>query len=180
MALPSLRYQALKGLFFLSAAFSLLALGAGVGLLAAVPLFHFIPSRFAMALRWLIDLLAGIPSVIYGLFGMVVIVPFLRDCVSSTGMGYGILVASPRIPLLDEPTSALAPISTARIEDLLASLKSTLTIAIVTHNLQQAARIADATAFFLLGEIAESGTTEDLFRRLKGKRTENCITGRFG
>jgi phosphate transport system ATP-binding protein len=90
------------------------------------------------------------------------------------------LAASPQILLLDEPTSALDPISTAKIEDLLAVLKSTVTIIIVTHNLQQAGRIADTTAFFLLGEIVESGTTEDLFRRPKDKRTENYITGRFG
>jgi phosphate transport system ATP-binding protein len=90
------------------------------------------------------------------------------------------LAASPQILLLDEPTSALDPISTAKIEDLLATLKSAVTIVIVTHNLQQAARIADTTAFFLLGEIVESGTTEDMFRRPTDKRTENYITGRFG
>ncbi len=90
------------------------------------------------------------------------------------------LAASPQILLLDEPTSALDPISTAKIERLLLALKDTLTIVIVTHNLQQAARIADTTAFFLLGEVIESGPTETLFRRPKDPRTENYITGRFG
>jgi len=90
------------------------------------------------------------------------------------------LAASPKILLMDEPTSALDPISTGTIEDLLAELKAGYTIVIVTHNMQQATRISDKTAFFLLGEIIEYGRTDDLFSKPKDKRTENYITGRFG
>ena len=81
---------------------------------------------------------------------------------------------------MDEPTSALDPISTGRIEELALELKKTYTIVIVTHNMQQAVRISDATAFFLLGELVEYGPSEALFSQPKDKRTEDYITGRFG
>ena len=90
------------------------------------------------------------------------------------------LAAEPKILLMDEPTSALDPISTGIIEDLINELKRDYTIVIVTHNMQQATRISDKTAFFLLGEIIEYGATEDIFSNPKDKRTENYITGRFG
>jgi len=90
------------------------------------------------------------------------------------------LAADPKILLMDEPTSALDPISTGKIEDLMSELKSSYTIVIVTHNMQQATRISDKTAFFLLGEIIEYGRTDELFSKPKDKRTENYITGRFG
>jgi phosphate transport system ATP-binding protein len=90
------------------------------------------------------------------------------------------LAAEPKILLMDEPTSALDPISTGIIEDLINDLKVDYTIVIVTHNMQQATRISDKTAFFLLGEIIEYGKTEKLFSKPKDKRTENYITGRFG
>ena len=82
--------------------------------------------------------------------------------------------------LMDEPTSALDPISTSKIEELAMELKSDYTIVIVTHNMQQAARISDKTAFFLLGELVEFGPTETVFSMPKDKRTEDYITGRFG
>lgn len=81
---------------------------------------------------------------------------------------------------MDEPTSALDPISTLKIEELATQLKKDYTIVMVTHNMQQAARISDKTAFFLLGEMIESGETESLFSMPKDKRTEDYITGRFG
>ena len=81
---------------------------------------------------------------------------------------------------MDEPTSALDPISTLKIEDLAAELKERYCIVMVTHNMQQAARISDRTAFFLNGEIVEHGDTETIFSRPKDKRTEDYITGRFG
>ncbi len=90
------------------------------------------------------------------------------------------LAADPEILLMDEPTSALDPISTGKIEDLMSELKESYTIVIVTHNMQQATRISDKTAFFLLGEMIEYGSTEDIFSTPKDKRTENYITGRFG
>ena len=90
------------------------------------------------------------------------------------------LAAEPRILLMDEPTSALDPISTGIIEELIGELKDEYTIVIVTHNMQQATRISDRTAFFLLGEIIEWGRTDKLFTTPKDKRTENYITGRFG
>ena len=90
------------------------------------------------------------------------------------------LAAEPKILLMDEPTSALDPISTGKIEELISGLKDDYTIVIVTHNMQQATRISDKTAFFLLGEIIEYGRTEDVFSIPKDKRTENYITGRFG
>ena len=90
------------------------------------------------------------------------------------------LAADPKILLMDEPTSALDPISTGKIEDLMSELKSSYTIVIVTHNMQQATRISDKTAFFLLGEIIEYGRTDELFSKPQDKRTENYITGRFG
>ena len=90
------------------------------------------------------------------------------------------LAVEPEVLLMDEPTSALDPISTAKIEDLAAELKKQFTIVIVTHNMQQAVRISDRTAFFLLGEMVEFGATEALFSMPRDKRTEDYITGRFG
>ena len=90
------------------------------------------------------------------------------------------LAVEPEILLMDEPTSALDPISTAKIEDLAAELKNKYTIVMVTHNMQQAARISDKTAFFLLGEVIEYADTEKLFSFPQDKRTEDYITGRFG
>ncbi len=90
------------------------------------------------------------------------------------------LAANPKILLMDEPTSALDPISTGKIEELIDVLVEEYTIVIVTHNMQQATRISDKTAFFLLGEVVEFGKTEDLFVNPQDKRTENYITGRFG
>lgn len=90
------------------------------------------------------------------------------------------LAVEPEVILLDEPTSALDPISTFKIEELLLDLKDKYTIVIVTHNMQQASRIADYTAFFLVGEMVEYGKTNDLFSMPKDKRTEDYITGRFG
>lgn len=90
------------------------------------------------------------------------------------------LAVQPEVLLMDEPTSALDPISTSKIEDLAVELKKDYTIVMVTHNMQQAARISDKTAFFLLGEIVEFGETEELFSMPKNKKTENYITGRFG
>ena len=90
------------------------------------------------------------------------------------------LAVEPEVLLMDEPTSALDPISTAKIEDLAVSLKRDYTIVMVTHNMQQAARISDKTAFFLLGEVIEFDETERLFSIPRDKRTEDYITGRFG
>ena len=90
------------------------------------------------------------------------------------------LAANPKILLMDEPTSALDPISTGKIEELMDELKKELTIVIVTHNMQQAVRIADKTAFFLLGELVEYGDTDDIFTSPHDERTERYITGRFG
>ena len=90
------------------------------------------------------------------------------------------LAVEPEVLLMDEPTSALDPISTSKIEELAMSLKEKYTIVIVTHNMQQAVRISDKTAFFLLGEIIEFGDTEKLFSVPQDKRTEDYITGRFG
>ena len=90
------------------------------------------------------------------------------------------LAVQPEVLLMDEPTSALDPISTSKIEDLAAELKKDYTIVMVTHNMQQAARISDKTAFFLLGEVIEYGDTEQMFSMPKDKRTEDYITGRFG
>ena len=90
------------------------------------------------------------------------------------------LAVQPEVLLMDEPTSALDPISTSKIEELAMELKKDYTIVMVTHNMQQAARISDKTAFFLLGEIVEFGETEQLFSMPKDKRTEDYITGRFG
>ena len=90
------------------------------------------------------------------------------------------LAVEPKVLLMDEPTSALDPISTSRIEDLAMELKEKYTIVIVTHNMQQAVRISDQTAFFLLGDLVEYGNTEQMFSQPKDKRTEDYITGRFG
>jgi phosphate transport system ATP-binding protein len=90
------------------------------------------------------------------------------------------LAVEPEVILMDEPTSALDPISTLKIEDLMSELKDKYTVAIVTHNMQQAARISDYTAFFLVGEVVEFATTDSLFTRPEDRRTEDYITGRFG
>ena len=90
------------------------------------------------------------------------------------------LAVQPKILLMDEPTSALDPISTSRIEELVMELKEKYTIVMVTHNMQQAVRVSDYTAFFLLGELVEFGKTDDIFSQPKDKRTEDYITGRFG
>ena len=90
------------------------------------------------------------------------------------------LAVQPEVLLMDEPTSALDPISTSKIEDLAVELKKDYTIVMVTHNMQQAARISDKTAFFLLGEVIEFGETEQIFSMPKNKKTEDYITGRFG
>ena len=97
-----------------------------------------------------------------------------RLCIART------LAVEPEVILMDEPTSALDPISTSKIEDLAMELKKDYTIVMVTHNMQQAARISDKTAFFLLGEVVEYGETEQIFSMPKDKRTEDYITGRFG
>ena len=97
-----------------------------------------------------------------------------RLCIART------LAVSPEIILMDEPTSALDPISTAKMEELMDELKKKYTVIIVTHNMQQAGRIADKTAFFLNGEVIEFGKTDDIFYKPKDKRTEDYITGRFG
>lgn len=90
------------------------------------------------------------------------------------------LAVNPEVLLMDEPTSALDPISTTKIEELALSLKEKYTIVMVTHNMQQAARISDKTAFFLLGEVVEYGKTEQIFGMPKNKKTEEYVTGRFG
>src|SRR5213595_3741917 len=90
------------------------------------------------------------------------------------------LAVEPEVLLMDEPCSALDPIATAKIEELILELRSTLTIVIVTHNMQQAARVSEATGFFLLGELLEFGVTRQLFTNPRDKRTEDYITGRFG
>ena len=90
------------------------------------------------------------------------------------------LAVEPKVLLMDEPTSALDPISTSKIEELVTELKSKYTIVMVTHNMQQAVRVSDYTAFFLLGELVEFGRTDGIFSQPKDKRTEDYITGRFG
>lgn len=90
------------------------------------------------------------------------------------------LAVEPEVLLMDEPTSALDPISTLKIEELMETLKKKYTVAIVTHNMQQAARVSDYTAFFLVGEVVECDTTDNIFSRPRDKRTEDYITGRFG
>lgn len=97
-----------------------------------------------------------------------------RLCIART------LAVEPTTILMDEPASALDPISTAKIEELIAELKEQYTIVIVTHNMQQAARVSDRTAFFYMGELIEYGKTKDMFTHPKHERTENYITGRFG
>ncbi|WP_273465874.1 phosphate ABC transporter ATP-binding protein PstB [Treponema succinifaciens] len=97
-----------------------------------------------------------------------------RLCIART------LAIEPEVLLMDEPTSALDPISTSKIEDTIAELKSKYTIVIVTHNMQQATRVSDLTAFFLLGKVIEYGQTEQIFSSPKNKKTEDYITGRFG
>ncbi|MCI7441597.1 MAG: phosphate ABC transporter ATP-binding protein PstB, partial [Clostridium sp.] len=97
-----------------------------------------------------------------------------RLCIART------LAVSPDVILMDEPTSALDPISTSKVEELMDELKKQYTVVIVTHNMQQAGRIADKTAFFLTGEVVEFGKTDDIFYKPRDKRTEDYITGRFG
>jgi phosphate transport system ATP-binding protein len=97
-----------------------------------------------------------------------------RLCIART------LAVEPEVILFDEPCSALDPVSTAKIEELMLELKKELTIVVVTHNMQQAARVSDVTGFFLLGELIEFGKTQEIFTNPKDKRTEDYITGRFG
>lgn len=97
-----------------------------------------------------------------------------RLCIART------LAVEPEILLMDEPTSALDPISTLKVEELMDSLKKEYTVIVVTHNMQQAGRVSDYTAFFLNGEVVEFGKTEDIFYKPRDKRTEDYITGRFG
>lgn len=97
-----------------------------------------------------------------------------RLCIART------LAVEPEVLLMDEPTSALDPVSTLKIEELMANLKKKYTVVIVTHNMQQAARVSEDTAFFLVGEVVEMNNTRDMFARPKDKRTENYVTGRFG
>ena len=109
----------------------------------------------------------------------------LYPCALSGGQQQRVAIAramalKPEILCFDEPTSALDPISTGKIEELMEELKKEITIVIVTHNMQQATRIADKTAFFLLGELVEFGNTDDIFTSPKDERTERYITGRFG
>ncbi len=107
----------------------------------------------------------------------------LKDRLKKSALGLCIaraLAVEPEVLLMDEPTSALDPISTAKIEDLAVQLKNEYTIVMVTHNMQQATRIADKTAFFLMGEVVEYNDTETLFSTPKDRRCEDYITGRFG
>jgi phosphate transport system ATP-binding protein len=97
-----------------------------------------------------------------------------RLCIART------LAVEPEVVLMDEPASALDPISTSKIEDLIFDLKKEYTVVIVTHNMQQAARVAEFTAFFLLGNLVEFDKTEKMFTKPSDKRTEDYITGRFG
>ena len=90
------------------------------------------------------------------------------------------LAVEPEVLLMDEPTSALDPISTLKVEELMIELKKKYTVVVVTHNMQQATRVSDDTAFFLVGEVVEFDTTDNIFSRPKDKRTEDYITGRFG
>ena len=114
-----------------------------------------------------------------------------KDCLKSSALGMSggqqqrlciarALACQPEVILMDEPTSALDPISTSKIEELVLELKKKYTVVIVTHNMQQAVRISDKTAFFLLGDLVEYGQTDQIFSVPKDKRTENYITGRFG
>ena len=144
----------------------------GVG--AAVYLTEYATNRrLIAAIEYAAETLSGIPSIIYGLVGMLFFCQFL-------GMQTSLLAVEPRVLLMDEPTSALDPISTSKIEELAVQLKEQYTIVIVTHNMQQAVRISDRTAFFLLGELIECDGTEKLFSAPSDKRTEDYITGRFG
>ena len=115
----------------------------------------------------------------------------VKDCLKKDALGLSggqqqrvciarALAVKPEVLLMDEATSALDPISTARIEDLILELREHYTIVMVTHNMQQALRVSDKTAFFLLGELVEIGDTETLFSMPRDKRTEDYITGRFG
>lgn len=115
----------------------------------------------------------------------------VKDCLNKSALGMSggqqqrlciarALAVQPEVLLMDEPTSALDPISTSKIEDLVIELKKEYTVIIVTHNMQQATRVSDKTAFFLLGEVVEFNETEKLFSNPEDKRTEDYITGRFG
>ena len=115
----------------------------------------------------------------------------VKDCLHKSALGLSggqqqrlciarALAVSPEVLLMDEPTSALDPISTLKIEELMETLKKKYTVVIVTHNMQQAARVSDDTAFFLVGEVVEKNATSEIFARPRDKRTEDYITGRFG
>lgn len=153
------------------------------------------------------EILTGIPSILFGLVGMLIfiqigglkqgilagaltlvlmvlptIISNTRESLLTVPQSYreGALAVEPDVLLMDEPTSALDPISTGKIEDLAEELKKEYTIVMVTHNMQQAVRISDRTAFFLLGDLVEYGETNQIFSDPRDKRTEDYITGRFG
>ena len=178
----------------------------GVG--AAIYLTEYAASgRLVRIIEFAAETLTGIPSIIFGLVGMMLFVQKLglqagilaggltlvmmilptiirttQESLKTVPQSYreGALAVEPAVLLMDEPTSALDPISTSRIEELTMELKERYTIVIVTHNMQQAVRISDRTAFFLLGELVEYGATEQVFSAPAEKRTEDYITGRFG
>ena len=178
----------------------------GVG--AAIYLTEYAASgRLVRIIEFAAETLTGIPSIIFGLVGMMLFVQKLglqagilaggltlvmmilptiirttQESLKTVPQSYreGALAVEPAVLLMDEPTSALDPISTSRIEELTMELKERYTIVIVTHNMQQAVRISDRTAFFLLGELVECGPTSEIFSTPKDKRTEDYISGRFG
>ena len=200
----------------------LIALPLGVG--AAIYLTEYATNKtFSRVIEFATETLAGIPSIIYGLVGMLVfkqvlglgtsllsgsltlVIMILPTIIRTTqeslktvpqsyregalGLSGGqqqrlciarALAVQPDVLLMDEPTSALDPGSTLRIEDLMAELKKNYTVVIVTHNMQQATRISDKTAFFLVGELIEFGDTKQIFTNPHEKKTEDYITGRFG
>ena len=200
----------------------LIVLPLGVG--AAVYLTEYASNRKLIeVIEFTNETLAGIPSIIYGLVGMLVfaqtmgfktcllsgsltlvvmnlptIIRTTQESLKTVPQGYregalGLsggqqqrlciaraLAVKPEVLLMDEPTSALDPGSTMKVEELMSDLKKNYTVVIVTHNMQQAARISDRTAFFLLGELVECGPTSEIFSTPKDKRTEDYISGRFG
>ena len=197
-----------------------------LGLLAAIYLSEFAGPRVRSVLKPSLELLAGIPSIVYGYFALVFLTPILQMIIPGLRLthrlkkdgadeiverslrqaalwdevkdrlekpGFGLsggqqqrlciaraLAVDPEVLLMDEPCSALDPIATARIEDLVHSLSGKYTIVIVTHNMQQAARVSSRTAFFLMGDLVEFDETDRLFTSPSDSRTEDYITGKFG